>query len=74
MKNYIIEKLDQGIEYAGDLRNEDGCYYFAVKVLDDKNVSFENTIFEVAAVDTCTGFHLILKVEANYLEFAITTK
>jgi Rrf2 family protein len=44
------------------------------KVVNDTLVNFENTIFEVAGVDTCIGFYLKLKIESNYLEFAILNK
>ena len=74
MRAYIIKKLPQDLELLGDLRKEDGYYYFTVKVPVNKDVSFENSIFEFSGVDTCFGFRLKLKVEANYLEFAITTQ
>lgn len=71
IRKYIIEQLSN-LEFIGDLRKENGFYYFNVKAIEDLEAEFENKIYEVVSVDyTSLGScYLKLKIEANFLEQA----
>lgn len=67
---YLLENL-QDFEFIGDLRKENGYYYFNVKAIEDLEATFENKFYEVVSIDySSIGCFVKLKVEANYLEYA----
>ena len=70
IKNYLLDNL-QDLEFIGDLRKENGYYYFNVQAIEDLQAEIEGKFYEVVSIDySSIGCYVKLKVEANYLEHA----
>lgn len=75
IQEYLKSKIaEEQLEWIGDFREEDGEYFFNIKLPFLRKVDFTNSIFIVVDVDACSsqGCHIKLKVESNFLNFLVT--
>ena len=71
IRDYIIQHLSN-LKFIGDLRKEDGFYYFNAEVIEDLEAAFDNKIYEVVSIDySSLGCYIKLKIQASFLESAI---
>jgi hypothetical protein len=70
VENYISSRIGE-MEFVGDLTIENGFYYFNVEIPKDKEINFENSIFEVVCIDNSFSTYAKLKIEESFLNHCL---